>query len=148
MSTPKKIYKYKTKKNGKNQTGCPVKWTPDAIQKLGEEYLIYVKTHPTCITQGEFFNEKRMISNDAVRYIKSLSPEFSRLINCINDIYEDRLINFAVDSRKTGKNPNFIVWLLKNKHGWMDKSETKITNETLNINFEELNNESSTSNES
>lgn len=72
----------------KNKGGRPVKWTPEAIDKMADELLDYAQ-QKTSLVLSSFVTEKRM-NPDILSYLAKLSPKFFEALKTARRLIGDR----------------------------------------------------------
>lgn len=115
-------------KPAKKKVGAPKKWTPEILQTLGEELLVYICTHPKCLCIGEYLITKEL-HKDLIRDNRVSNPEFDRLCTIADNILEQRMIQLGTFSLENGVNSGFVKFIMQNHYKYSEKSEQKVTHE-------------------
>lgn len=113
----------------------PEKWTEQKALALADELIAWLKEKDDKGNdKGNMFYEEFLIIEkdlylDVIRYLKSKFTSFSERIKQAEKIQEIKLQKYGVGDRLNASMTKFV---LTNKHGWREKSETQIgVNDTL-----------------
>ena len=107
------------------------KWTLDEAMKLGNELIEWMKEKDKDdVDKGNIFYEEFLcIENDyyeeLISYLCKKFEPFFKLIKKAKKIQELKLIKFGIADRLQ---PTMTIFVLKNHHGYKDRSETENTN--------------------
>jgi len=107
------------------------KWTLDEAMKLGNELIEWMKEKDKDdVDKGNIFYEEFLcIENDyyeeLISYLCKKFEPFFKLIKKAKKIQELKLIKFGIADRLQA---TMTIFVLKNHHGYKDRSETENTN--------------------
>lgn len=106
----------------------PKKWTPERIAELQKDFEEYYKDEDKLFLQE--FCVDNGYSPQLISELSAMSETFSEAVKRTNQFLEQRLVKAAL---KQKYNPVFTMFVLKNKHGWVDKQEIKTENRNVNV---------------
>lgn len=121
----------------KNLGGQPTKYK----ESFPEEMIEYAKSFKRSKITGRYKTEKPLspptiggfaikigVSREVLYDWKDLYPEFKKAMEILMTVQEEHIVD--INMRGIG-NTTFSIFMLKNNHGWTDRTETTIKNKTL-----------------
>src|SRR5437868_976301 len=102
--------------------GRPREWTDDKIAALAEDLWQWYTEDETRLFYGTWLALRGLHTEHKARF-QRVSEVFRDTCKRIDKMQEERLCNAGIGA---GKNPGMAIFVLKNKHGYADKVETKV----------------------
>jgi len=119
--------------DGKFEVGnkAAEKWTLESAMELGNELIAWMEEDQ----RNNIFFKEFLLSKDiystVLNYLTEKYEPFSKLIKKATEIQEMKIVKYSIDNKLQ---PTMSIFVLKNKHDWIEKSKIDTT-----IDFEESN---------
>lgn len=107
--------------------GRPKRWTPEIIEGLADELLIWIKDQNS-IWLKDFFLERGIHPNKISIWSKE-NEKFQFACELSKEFQESRIFKGGL---MNAYNAQITKFALINNHGWFDKNEVKVSGDGLN----------------
>lgn len=111
----------------------PREWTPARIEELRKELVEWFMEpgkESERLFYKQFLVEHKGLYHELISRLSSIDDTFRHTVKRLDEIQEQRIARLASQNKI---NPVFTMFVLKNKHGWVDKQEIKTENRNVNV---------------
>ena len=114
---------------GCETNGQPRKYTPDTLEDVFNDYITYCTDNNRLANIEGFCIFAKMDSQTYYNY-KDMKDYFGSIKRI-----EEKLLDYTMQKGFEARNPAFTIFYMKNKFGWVDKTEIK---QDINANINQI----------